>query len=174
VNGMKRYMVIKTVISLATGALVTVWLTVLGVDFPFLWGFVAFLLNYVPNLGGAIAAVPPIVLAFLQFGLGRALLTALGFLVIHLVLGYGVETRLMGRKLGLSTLVIFVSLILWGSLLGPIGAILCIPLSMTLKFAFASSESTRWLAVLLGPEDLREPHAAAPKEQTPIEPAAAA
>jgi len=167
VNGMKRYMVIKTVISLATGALVTVWLSCLGVDFPFLWGFVAFLLNYVPSLGSTVAGIPAVLLAFIQLGLGRAALAALGYIVINLVLDYGVETRLMGRRLGLSTLVVFVSLILWGSLLGPIGAILCIPLTMTLKFAFESQASTRWLAVLLGPENLvekRPPAVSAPGE----------
>jgi len=81
---------------------------------------------------------------------------AAGYIVINLVLDYGVEKRLMGRKLGLSTLVVFLSLIFWGSLLGPIGAVLCIPLTLTLKFAFESSESTRWIAFLLGPENLAE------------------
>jgi len=156
VNEMKRYMVIKTLVSLVTGVLVSLWLVVLGVDFPILWGFLAFLLNFVPSLGSTIAGIPAVFLAFLQLGFWRAALTAAGYMVINLVLDYGIETRLMGRKLGLSTLVVFMSLIFWGSLLGPIGAVLCIPLSMTLKFAFESSESTRWIAVLLGPEDMVE------------------
>ena len=88
--------------------------------------------------------------------MGTAVLAAVGYIVINLVLAYGVETTLMGRKLGLSTLVVFLSLVFWGSLLGPIGAVLCIPLTMTLKFAFEGSESTRWIAVLLGPECLTE------------------
>ena len=154
VDDMKRYMVIKTLIGLATGVLVTLWLSILHVDFPVLWGFLAFLLNYVPSLGSTIAAVPAVFLAFIQLGLWSAVLAASGYGVINLVLAYGVETRLMGRKLGLSTLVVFLSLIFWWSLLGPIGGVLCIPLTMTLKFAFESSESTRWIAVLLGPEHL--------------------
>ena len=153
VGDMKRYMVIKTLLSLATGVLAAIWLAILQVDFPVLWGFLAFLLNYVPSLGSTIAAAPAVLLAFIQLGTWRAVLAAAGYMVINLVLDYGVGTKLMGRKLGLSTLVVFLSLIFWGSLLGPVGAVLCIPLSKTLKFAFESSSSTRWIAVLLGPED---------------------
>lgn len=156
VGDMTRYMVIKTLISLATGILITIWLSVLDVDFPILWGFLAFLLNYVPNLGSTIAAVPAVLLALIQLGIWRAVLVASGYVAINLLLEYGVEKKLMSRNLGLSTLVIFLSLLFWGSLLGPIGAILCIPLTMTLKFAFESSASTRWIAVLLGPEGLTD------------------
>ena len=156
VNDMKRYMVIKTLISLATGILVTIWLYILHVDFPILWGFLAFLLNYVPSIGSTIAGVPAVFLTLIQLGIWRAVLVAVGYMLINLVLDYGVETRLMGRKLDLSTLVVFLSLMFWGSLLGPIGAVLCIPLTMTLKFAFENNESTRWIAVLLGPENLTE------------------
>jgi len=62
-----------------------------------------------------------------------------------------IETRLMGRRLDLSTLVVFLSLMFWGSLLGPVGMVLCIPLTMTLKFACENNEGTRWIALLLGP-----------------------
>jgi len=154
IDDMKRYMVIKTLVSLGTGLLVTLWLSVLHVDFPILWGFLAFLLNFVPSIGSSLAGIPAVLLAFIQLGFWRAILAAAGYMVINLVLDYGIETRLMGQKLGLSTLVVFLSLVFWGSLLGPVGAVLCIPLSLTLKFAFASQESTRWVAVLLGPEDM--------------------
>ncbi len=151
VTEIERYMVIKTIISLATGVLVGLWLWILGVDFPILWGFFAFLLNYVPSVGSTLAAVPAVLLAFVQFGTGRALMAAGGYLVVNFVLDNIVETKLMGRRLGLSTLVVFLSLILWGSLLGPVGMVLCIPLTMTLKFACAQNEGTEWLAMLLGP-----------------------
>ena len=153
-NDMKRYMVIKTAVSLATGILITVWLSILKVDFPILWGFLAFLLNFVPSIGSTIAGIPAVFLALIQFGAWKALLVAVGFVTINFILDFGVETRLMGQKLGLSTLVVFLSLIFWGSLLGPIGAVLCIPLSLTLKFAFESRENTRWVATLLGPENV--------------------
>jgi predicted PurR-regulated permease PerM len=156
VGDIERYMVIKTLISLATGILIGVWLFILGVDFPVLWGFLAFLLNYVPNVGSTVAAVPAVLLALIQLGMGHAALAAAGYMAVNFILDNVIETRLMGRRLGLSTLVVFLSLIVWGSLLGPIGMVLCIPLTMTLKFACESSEGTRWIAMLLGRESSTE------------------
>lgn len=149
---MKRYMVIKTIINLAAGILIALWMYILGVQYPVLWGFLAFLLHYIPNIGSVIAAIPAALLALVQLGMGSALLVIAGNIFIGFIIGNVIEPRLMGRKFGLSTLVVFLSLIFWGSLLGFIGAILCIPLTMTLKFAFESNENTRWIAVLLGSE----------------------
>lgn len=155
---MKRYMIIKTLINLAAGILTAVWMYILGVDFPVLWGFLSFLLHYIPNIGTIIATIPAALMALVQIGLGSALLVVAGITVIGFIIGYVIEPRVMGRHLGLSTLVVFLSLIFWGSLLGVVGAILCIPLTMTLKFLFESSESTRWLAVLIGSEKLYDIH----------------
>jgi len=155
-DDMKRYMVIKTLISLATGILIAFWLYILGVDYPILWGFLAFLLNYIPNIGSLVAAIPAVILAFIQLGLGSAVMVIVGYIVVNFIIGNIIEPRLMGRKLGLSTLVVFLSLIFWGALLGLVGAILSIPLTMTLKFAFESGESTKWIAVLLGSEKFDE------------------
>ena len=152
VDDIKRYMVIKSLMSLATGVLIGIWLYILGVDFPILWGFLAFLLHYVPNIGFIIAAVPAILLTIIQLGPGTAALAAAGYLIVDLILGNVFETRLMGRRLGLSTLVVFLSLLFWGSLLGLIGMVLSVPFTMALKFACENSESTRWIAVLLGHE----------------------
>jgi len=155
-DDMKRYMVIKTLISLATGILIALWLYILNVDYPILWGFIAFLLNYIPNIGSIVAAVPAVILAFIQFGIGSAVLVTVGYIFVNFIIGNVIEPRLMGRKFGLSTLVVFLSLIFWGALLGLIGAILSVPLTMTLKFAFESSETTKWIAVLLGSEKIDE------------------
>jgi predicted PurR-regulated permease PerM len=152
VNDIRRYMIIKTIISLIAGVTIGLWLYILGVDFPILWGFVAFLLHYIPNLGQILAAIPAVLLALLQLGIGQAALAAAGYLVVGFTLGNVIEPRLMGRQLGLSTLVVFLSLMLWGGLLGPIGVVLCVPITMSLKFAFESSEKTQWIAVLLGSE----------------------
>jgi AI-2 transport protein TqsA len=97
-----------------------------------------------------------VLLALIQLGPGPAALAAVGYLVVGFTLGNIVEPRLMGRKLGLSTLVVFLSLVFWGSLLGLIGVILCVPFTITLKFAFESSKSTQWIAVLLGSEKSHE------------------
>lgn len=150
---MKRYMVLKTLINLVTGILIAVWMQILGVKFPILWGFLAFLLHYIPSIGSIIAAIPAALLALVQLGVGSALLVIVGNLLVGFVVGNVIEPKLMGLKLGLSTLVVILSLIFWGSLLGLIGAILCIPLTMALKFASENNSSTKWIAVLLGSEN---------------------
>jgi predicted PurR-regulated permease PerM len=148
----KQYMVIKTWISLATGAIVWLGLWLLEVDYPFLWGVLAFFLNYVPNIGSIIAAIPAVLLALIQLGWGHAVGVALLYLAINIVMGNVVEPRYMGKGLGLSTLVVFLSLIFWGWVLGPVGMLLSIPLTMTVKIAMDHNEETRWIAVLLDSE----------------------
>lgn len=157
INNVKQYMTIKTWVSLATGLLVTIWLTILGVDYALLWGLLAFALNYVPNIGSIIAAVPAVLLAMIQLGFWRAIAVAVGYIVINLLMGSVIEPRFMGRGLGLSTLVVFLSLIFWGWILGPVGMLLSVPLTMTAKIALDSREDTRWIAVLLGPHIPPEP-----------------
>jgi predicted PurR-regulated permease PerM len=144
-----RYLVIKTVVSLLTGISVALWLTVLKIDYPLLWGLVAFLLNYIPNIGSLIAAIPAVLMGFIQYGFGSALLVAAGYLAVNTLFGNLVEPRVMGKGLGLSTLVVFVSLVFWGWVLGPIGMLLSVLLTMIVKIALESREDTRWIAVLL-------------------------
>jgi predicted PurR-regulated permease PerM len=150
INNVNHYMFIKTLVSLVTGLLVTVMVTILGVDLPLLWGLLAFALNFVPNIGSVIAGLPPVLLTLVQLGPLRALLVAIGYVVINLLIGSVLEPRFLGRGLGLSTLVVFLSLLFWGWLLGPVGMLLSVPLTMTAKIALDSREDTRWLAVLLG------------------------
>jgi predicted PurR-regulated permease PerM len=152
INSVRRYMTIKTIVSLATGVSIAIWLAIIGVDYFMLWGLLTFLLNYVPNIGSILAAVPAILLALIQLGTGSALLTGIGYLVVNFVIGNVIEPKVMGKGLGLSTLVVFLSLVFWGWVLGPVGMLLSVPLTMTLKIALDSSEDTRWIAVLLGPE----------------------
>ena len=146
----KRYLVIKTLISTVTGLVVWLWLLIIGVDYPVLWGTLAFLLNYVPNIGSIIAALPAVLLALVQLGVGTALLTTLGFVVVNVVLGNLIEPKLMGRRLSLSALVVFLSLVFWGWVLGPIGMILSVPMTSLAKIALESYDGTRGLAIMLG------------------------
>jgi len=146
----KRYLVIKTLISMVTGLVVWLWLLILGVEYPVLWGTLAFLLNYVPNIGSIIAALPAVLLALVQLGVGSALLTTLGFVVVNVVLGNLIEPKLMGRRLSLSALVVFLSLVFWGWVLGPIGMILSVPMTSLAKIALESYDGTRGLAIMLG------------------------
>ena len=149
-NEIQRYIGIKTAVSVATGLLIGVWVGVLGVDFAIFWGLVAFVLNFIPNLGSIIAAVPTTLLATVQIGVGRALLVALGYLVVNMVIGNFIEPHLMGRRLGLSTLVVVLSLVFWGWVWGPIGMLLSVPLTMVVKIMLENTEEFRWVAVLLG------------------------
>ncbi|HUG82320.1 MAG TPA: AI-2E family transporter [Bryobacterales bacterium] len=150
-DSVRDYLAIKTLVSLITGALVAGWVWALGVDFPLLWGLLAFLLNFIPNIGSIIAGVPAVLLAFLQFGAGVALAVAAGYIAINTVIGNIIEPRIMGQGLGLSALVVFMSLIFWGWLWGAVGMLLSVPLTMTLKIALEIREDTRWIGVLLGP-----------------------
>jgi predicted PurR-regulated permease PerM len=149
-ESVNRYLALKTIFSLATGVAIWIWLAIIGVDFALLWGLVAFLLNYVPSIGSIIAAIPAILLALIQLGVGPAVLAGLGYVVVNVVFGSILEPRFMGRGLGLSTLVVFLSLVFWGWILGPVGMVLSVPLTMIVKIAMESNEDTRWIAVMLG------------------------
>lgn len=146
----QTYLVVKSALSVVTGAMCGVWVAICGVDFALLWGLLAFLLNYIPTLGMFIATIPPVVVALIQFGPGSALLVLAGYAVINFTLGNFVEPRIMGRALGLSPVVVFMSMVFWGWLWGPIGALLAVPLTMVMKIVMANTEDLRWAAVLLG------------------------
>lgn len=148
-DDVKKYLAMKTAISLATGLLIMFWLIVLKVKYPVVWGLLAFLLNFVPNIGSIVAAVPACILAFLQLGPGTAALAALGYLFVNIIVGNLIEPRLMGQRLGLSTLVVFLSLVFWGWVLGPIGMLLSVPLTMIIKILLESSDDLRWVAIML-------------------------
>jgi predicted PurR-regulated permease PerM len=148
---LQDYLRIKTLVSLMTGGTIAVWLWVVGLDFAMLWGVLAFLLNYVPNIGSIIAAVPAVLLAMVALDWTGVLLVIAGFLAVNMVFGNIVEPRMMGKGLGLSTLVVFLSLVFWGWVLGPVGMLLSGPLTMAVKIALETDPRSRWFAVLLGP-----------------------
>jgi AI-2 transport protein TqsA len=149
-DSVHSYLAIKAAISLLTGLVIFVWLTILGVDYAVLWGLIAFLLNFIPTVGSFIAAVPAVLLALVQLGVFEACLTLAGFVVVNLIMGNVLEPRWMGRGLNLSPLVVFVSLVLWGWVLGPVGMLLSIPLTIMLKIALESQDETRWIGIMLG------------------------
>lgn len=151
-NSIRHYLSIKTVISLLTGLFIWLWLLIQGVEYAVLWGVIAFLLNYIPNIGSIIAAVPTALLSLLQLGWGGMLWTILGYLLVNTVMGSIIEPKIIGKGLGLSTLVVFLSLIIWGYILGPVGMFLSIPLTMAIKIMLEQNDNTRWVATLLGGE----------------------
>jgi predicted PurR-regulated permease PerM len=149
-ESVRQYMAIKTLTSAATGVLVAIALAIIGVKYPVMWGMLAFLFNFVPNIGSIIAAIPAVMIAILDGGIGTATWTAAAYLALNTVIGNVVEPKVMGRGLGLSTLVVFLSLVFWGWVLGPVGMLLSVPLTMAVKIVLEANEDTRWLAILLG------------------------
>ncbi|HCK60976.1 MAG TPA: hypothetical protein DHW11_07095, partial [Gemmatimonadetes bacterium] len=150
VSEVQTYLVIKTVISLATGAILGVWAYFWGLDFPVLLGLAAFLLNYIPTVGSMIAAIPAVLLSIILYGsIGHALIVMSGYVVVNMVFGNILEPNLMGRRLGLSTLVVMLSLLFWGWAWGPLGALLSVPLTVMVKIWLENTADLRWVAILL-------------------------
>lgn len=149
IDSVSHYLVLKTAISIVTGLVARGMLAALDVRFAFVWGLLAFALNYIPNIGSVLAAIPPIAQVLVFSGLYDALVVLAGYLVINLVFGNILEPRIMGRGLGLSTLVVFLSLIFWGWLLGPVGMLLSVPLTIIVKIALEQTNGGQSIAVLL-------------------------
>lgn len=145
-----RYLGIKTIVSMVTGLVIGIMTWAIGLDFPLLWGMLAFILNYIPNIGSLIAAIPACLLALIQLGPAAASSTAIGFLAVNMIFGNIVEPRLMGFGVGISPLIVFTGLIFWGWVFGPVGMLLSVPLTMALKLALENDERTRWVAILIG------------------------
>lgn len=148
-GSIRHYLSLKTIISLITGVIITISLKIIGVDYPILWGVIAFLLNYIPTIGSIIAAIPTMLLALVQLGLGEFLWTGIVYLAVNILMGSIIEPRFMGKGLGLSTLVVFLSLIVWGYVLGAVGMFLSVPITLSIKIILEQNEKTRWVALLL-------------------------
>ncbi|SIN79578.1 AI-2E family transporter [Halodesulfovibrio marinisediminis] len=152
----KQYISIKALTSLITGVFITIGLTLIGLNFASLWGFLAFILNFIPTIGSILAAAPAVLMSCLQLGLMETLSVLALYLAVNIVIGNIVEPAVMGHKVGLSTLAVFLSLVFWGWLLGPAGMLLSVPLTMLIKYGAEANPQTRWLAVLLGPAPPQE------------------
>lgn len=147
---LRVYLAVKTQCSLMVAVSTTVFLWIMGVDYFILWGLLAFLLNFIPTLGSIIAAIPPIVLSLILGGVTLGIIVAGWYLLINMAIGNFLEPKLMGRRLGLSTLVVFLSMVFWGWVWGPVGMVLSVPLTMVLKILLEHTEDLKWLAILLG------------------------
>jgi predicted PurR-regulated permease PerM len=145
-----RYLSIKTFISLITGILAGLVLYIFGVNYAVLWGFLTFLLNYIPNLGSVIATVFPVLMAIIQFEkIWTALWILLILIVIQTLMGNVIEPRVLGIRLGLSPLVVILSLIFWGWLWGIVGMILAVPITSTIKIICENIPELRVVSELL-------------------------
>lgn len=149
-KSINNYILIKTMVSLITGTLSFIALTILGIDFAFFWAFIIFLLNYIPTIGSLIATLFPAMAAILQMGeLTPFLWVLLSVGSIQVIMGNVVEPKLMGSNLNISVLVVVLALIFWGSIWGIIGMILCIPITVIMIKVFSLFDKTRSIAILL-------------------------
>lgn len=144
-----RYVLIKSGISAVTGMSVAAGLYLMDIEHAFLWGVMAFMFNFIPNIGSIIAAVPPMLIALADHGPAMMLWVGLFYLGINVVFGVMIEPRVTGKGLGLSSVVVLLSLIFWGWILGPVGMLLSIPLTIMAKVACDLNPRTRWISILL-------------------------
>lgn len=153
-QNLNRYLAIKTIISLITAVVISLGLIIIGVDFALLLGVIAFLLNYIPNIGSVIAAIPAVLVALVGLDLSSVLLVVALYLSVNIIMGNIIEPKYMGKGLGLSVVIILFSLIFWGWILGPVGMFLAVPLSMTIKIALDSHPTTKPIAMMLSSVDI--------------------
>lgn len=150
VLSIRRYLSITTSTGLVIGIGNALMLLFMGVDFAVLWGILGFLMNFIPSVGIIISVIPPIILALLEFGWQAALISGLAIILINFIIENIVKPRLMEEDLNISPLFTLISLVLWSYILGPLGTILAVPLTLiSTKLLLEVSEETRWLAVLI-------------------------
>ena len=145
----QRYLAMKTFTSMVTGVLIWLWTSAMGVEFAVLWGLIGFILNYIPFVGSIIAAIPACILTLITGGVGISAILTAGYILINIGVSNFFEPILMGRRLGLSPLVVFLSLVFWGWVWGPGGMLLSVPLTMVVKIFLEHSDDFRWIAVLM-------------------------
>ncbi len=155
-SSIRHYLSIKTFTSLLTGICVWILLAIVGVDYGILWGLLAFLLNYIPNIGSILAAIPAVLFAAIQMGFGGAFWTILIFVGVNVVIGNALEPKMMGKGMGLSTFVVFFALIFWGFILGTVGMFLSVPLTIAIKIMLEQNPNTKGIAIALGTQQEAE------------------
>ena len=145
----RKYMTVLTGVNFLVGITDTVFLSVLGVDYALLWGLLAWFMGYIPSIGFIIALIPPVLMAYAEFGLQTALIVLVGYILINGGVENFYKPKVMGQKLSISPLIVFVGLFIWGYLLGGIGAILAVPMTMMVIIIMENFEGTRPIAILM-------------------------
>lgn len=151
-RGIQRYLLIKTIASATTGALAWWGCAAMNVPFAFLWGIIAFVLNYIPTIGSIVAAIPPIIMALLMGGWGDAAIITLCYVAINFAIGNGIEPIFLGKQFGIATSVVLLAVLFWGWVWGPIGMLLAVPITVLLKLAFENSHDLSWVAIIISDE----------------------
>ncbi len=146
---MRKYMTVLTGINFLVGLGDTIFLMYMGVDFALLWGLLAWFMGYIPSVGFIIALIPPVLMAYAQYGLQSAIIVAIGYILINGGVQNFVQPKVMGNSLKISPVVVFVGVFIWGYLLGGIGAILAVPMTLLVVIIMENFEGTRPLAILM-------------------------
>ncbi|WP_298831153.1 AI-2E family transporter [uncultured Campylobacter sp.] len=149
-SSLKKYLLIKTIASACTGALIGLGLWALGVPYAALWGILAFVLNFIPTIGSIVAVFPTLFVTLATMDISSSIWTIAIYLVVNVAIGNIIEPRFLGQGLGLSTISVLAGLLLWGFVLGIGGLFLAVPLTMSLQIALASNDKTKSIATLLG------------------------
>ncbi|MCD6356868.1 MAG: AI-2E family transporter [Anaerolineaceae bacterium] len=145
----RQYLSITTSMGLIIGLGNAVLLLFMGVDFAVLWGILGFLMNFIPSIGIIISVIPPVLLALLEFGWQSALISGAGIILFNFLIENVLQPRIMEEDLNISPLFIMISLVLWTFVLGPVGTILAVPLTLiATKLFLEASDETRWLVIL--------------------------
>ena len=146
----QKYLGIKTAASAATGILATFTCVLFKIDFPLLWGLVAFLFNYVPAIGSILAGIPPVVLGLILHGFWPAVGVMACYLIVNVSIGNFLEPMLLGKRFGISTVIVILSVLFWGFIWGPVGMLLAVPLTMLVKVMLDNSSDLCWISALMG------------------------
>ena len=141
-------------ISFFTAVVIFIGLTLLGIDYAFLWAVIVYLFNFIPNIGSIIASIPAIILTLVQLGPEKAIIVAILYFFVNIIIGSIVEPKIMGKGLGISSLIVFLSLLFWGGLLGIVGMLLAVPLTIMIKIILHDNINTRWISILLSNDKL--------------------
>ncbi|AXX93481.1 AI-2E family transporter [Malaciobacter molluscorum LMG 25693] len=148
-QNLQKYFIVKTFTSFLTGLFIFIALIFFNIEYPILWAIIGFLFNFIPVIGSIVAAIPAILLSFITGNFEITIWLIIVYMVINITISNVLEPKFMGKELGLSPMVIFFSLIFWGWILGIVGMFLAVPITMTLKIAFESTNNTKWIGVLL-------------------------
>lgn len=149
-QNVRQFMTINASVGALAAVINTILLLIIGVDFALLWGVLSFFMSFVPNVGFLLSVIPPALMALVQFGVTEMLIVIAAYVIINFMVDNIIKPRFIEDSLNISVTVTFLSLILWGWVLGPIGAILAVPMAMAVQSIFDSSKETRWLAYMMG------------------------
>ena len=151
-KNIRYYLGVKTLTGLIGGTLVTILLLIMGIQYAIVWGILVLLMRYIPNIGSIIAAIPIMLFVLIQDGITGIIYVGIAYAIINFIIGQIIEPQFLARSMKLSTLAVFLSLVFWGWILGDIGLLLAVPITMAMKISLETRENSKWMAILLGSE----------------------